>query len=1249
MRILAIRGSNLASLAGPFELDLGRPPLDDARLFLITGPVGAGKSTLLDALSVALFHRAPKLVEAGKAKLDDLPADDARHLLRRGTAGGFAEVDFQADDGGSYRVRWEVQRARGRVDGAIHKPSCRISCLETGQLLARGRATTEAEVRRLLGLDFSQFQRAVLLAQGEFASFLKAGSNERSALLEQMTGTELYGRVSQAAHARAKIESEKVKSIERQLDALQSVPPEDLLALKNQLEQNGRQLHEMVEFVRVLERERDWFTHDSELRIGVEQAKAEHAEVLAEEPAFKEKKEELRLTENALSLASLFSVVDELRREAEVLGTGLERQEGAAVQAREKRDEAQRAADLAWDALAEAEVTRREAERVIEDAVRLDEQLKLAKEAVSDADSLCRQANERKATADASLDSVRILLADLQKTARELEEFQAVNCDHLGLLGEHKYWLEQILQYEKVKGDESRQRKALADLSLSIQDLRKKEQGVSDELSTEGGEIERLEATAAALEAEIAALGPEELARVEGEVRSRYELAAALEKRNIELQALGTEVQRILSERAEAVRDLAAARGVASETDSRLPALEAAAAEAERAWLAAVLSGKPNVEALRSELRHGAPCPVCGALDHPWASTEATLMEELVEKSGKRREALAQELAVLRGRKAQQEAHLAQLQASIRQADKRLNSLTPERDRLHAGIDEGVRRLGIADSQAVAEATASAKSRLESVAKELRVVHDKEAVLRSALQQWRSRSRVFEKHTALNAKVHTELTVARSRQESLTGQLTAMAEVREKLGNRISAALTCMPEFVSGAFQTQDAASDQLGRDLPLLDDDPVALRRILADRAGEWMGKLAQLEETSRRVAAVEAEIKYREQEGVQAAEAAAEAHTHFLAKQQETAELADKRSQLLEGRSVEEVRLALLAKVEAAREARRSAERDFDAANAELIRLTTTIGSKTDHVQTNSERLAARQAALNRKLGKRGLVEEDARRLAARGEGWCQETRDAISDYENRGARIKERLEERERHLALHGRMRPSRSSEEVERLLQETAGQRTAVECAGSEIRARLLQAQSVEDRRKAITEQLVAATEEGRVWIELGQIIGSADGKLFRNLSQTYTLDLLLDHANVHLSELKPRYRLERCPDDVRDPLGIMIIDRDSGDERRPITTLSGGETFLVSLALALGLSSLHSRRVHLGSLFIDEGFGALDSAALQTALAALQKLEHQDRQIGIISHLDGLAEHFPAEVRVVPIGFGASRVELATVT
>jgi DNA repair protein SbcC/Rad50 len=1245
MRILAIRGSDLASLAGPFELDLSRSPLAEAPLFVITGPVGAGKSTLLDALSVALFHRTSRLVETCKERTDGLPAEDARNLLRHGAPRGFAEVDFQADDGQSYRARWEVRRAAGQAEGAIQKPSCRLSTLQTGHLLRRGVNKTRSEISRLLGLDFRQFQRAVLLAQGEFAGFLKAASNERAALLEQLTGTELYRRVSIAAYERATRESERANSLQREINRLQAMEPEEVEALQAQLKEIGNRLQHLDELRRSLEREKNWFTREEELGIEKERATAEQAGLLAQEPGITELKKELALTETALSLSSWFSTVDELEGHSALLNSGLEKQKRAVDLARERRQIAKRAVDQARDALQTAQISRHGAEQALEEAVKLDERSLLAEQAVKEAEARARKADETRAAVEENLSRSRELLLESNGTWKELTEFQAATLDQAGLFTEQKYWLEQILQYERLREDEVKSRQALITLSATIADLIKKEQGVSHELSTESSEIERLEAVMASLEAEIAALGPTTLTGRLEEAQSRQEQAAALEKSHAELRILQAEVDRIQAERGEAIHESFLAQSAIAELDSRLPALGAAATEAQRAWRSALSSGKPGVEALRAELRPGTPCPVCGALDHAWLSVRAPVLGELVEKSRKRLEALVKDLATLHGRRAQQQTYLEQLKSIIRRADTRLQSLVAERDRLRAVLDDGAVRLGLTDPRTASQALAAFKSRVDATTKDLRVVHDKEAVLRNTGEQLKSRRRLFERHRVLHSKLRTDLSVARSREESLVAQLSALLETRERLKNLIATAFATILDAPGGNFSNPEPASTQQGNNCPPLKEDPEQLRRILATQADKWKRKLEQLEATRRRIAVVKAEIDYQEQETARASAASAEAHTGLRARKAEAVELAQKRSLLFDGQAVAAIRVVLDGQVESARQARQAAEDEFETANVELMRQETAVGAKAEHLHSDRVRVTARQSALQRKLRKHGLAEDEARQLISRGASWCRETRDIISDYENRVKRARERLKLRERQLRSHERTRPERRREEADRLFVETIEERQALDCSQGDIRVRLIHAQSVEERIRELTEELYSLEEGGRVWIELGEIIGSADGTSFRNFAQTYTLDLLLDHSNMHLAKLKPRYRMRRSHDES-DPFGILILDEELGDEPRPVITLSEGETFLVSLALALGLSSLQSQRVRLESLFIDEGFGTLDSTALQTVLGALQALELRDRQIAIISHVGAFTDHFPAEVRVVPLGFGTSRLEIS---
>ena len=173
-------------------------------------------------------------------------------------------------------------------------------------------------------------------------------------------------------------------------------------------------------------------------------------------------------------------------------------------------------------------------------------------------------------------------------------------------------------------------------------------------------------------------------------------------------------------------------------------------------------------------------------------------------------------------------------------------------------------------------------------------------------------------------------------------------------------------------------------------------------------------------------------------------------------------------------------------------------------------------------------------------------------------------------------------------------------------------------------------------------LAEETAQLKTWTQLSALIGSHDGKKFRVFAQGLSLEVLLRHANTHLARLNPRYHLGRADGENLD---LEIIDLYQASARRPMSSLSGGESFLASLALALGLSDLAGRNVQIDSLFIDEGFGTLDTETLDTALSALESLRLQEKTVGIISHVEVLKERIGVQINVArqPDGCSALKV------
>ena len=249
MKILAIRGRNLASLEGEFEADFTSEPLLSAGIFAISGPTGAGKSTILDAMCLALFARTPRTDQAkeNNVKLRDvneevLPQSDPRFLLRRGTASGYAEVDFLALNGHCYRSRWSVGRARDKENGRLQSPRVTLHNIDKEEEEQGTRSELQARVVELIGLTFEQFTRSVLLAQNDFSTFLKAEQGEKASLLEKLTGTELYSAISRTIFEKNAVAKEAYDKIQARIQGIELLTEEAEQELQIRLKESETSL-----------------------------------------------------------------------------------------------------------------------------------------------------------------------------------------------------------------------------------------------------------------------------------------------------------------------------------------------------------------------------------------------------------------------------------------------------------------------------------------------------------------------------------------------------------------------------------------------------------------------------------------------------------------------------------------------------------------------------------------------------------------------------------------------------------------------------------------------------------------------------------------------------------------------------------------------------------------------------------------------------------------------------------------------
>ena len=275
MKILAIRGKNLASLQGKFEIDFTQEPLSHAGIFAITGSTGAGKSTILDALCVALFDATPRTskgienLQITETQDRTINIRDSRNILRRGTAEGYAEVDFVALDGEHYRSNWYVNRANNKINGKLQSTRIRLINLTSGSEIYGGKTELLSRITELLGLNFNQFTRAVLLAQGDFATFMKASQGEKAELLEKLTGTDIYSKISSSIFEKRKSTEQELNLVNEKIKGIEILSPDEIKELKQEKKRLSVQIERLNKDWETMQEQYSWSIKDAQLEKSV--------------------------------------------------------------------------------------------------------------------------------------------------------------------------------------------------------------------------------------------------------------------------------------------------------------------------------------------------------------------------------------------------------------------------------------------------------------------------------------------------------------------------------------------------------------------------------------------------------------------------------------------------------------------------------------------------------------------------------------------------------------------------------------------------------------------------------------------------------------------------------------------------------------------------------------------------------------------------------------------------------------------
>ena len=656
----------------------------------------------------------------------------------------------------------------------------------------------------------------------------------------------------------------------------------------------------------------------------------------------------------------------------------------------------------------------------------------------------------------------------------------------------------------------------------------------------------------------------------------------------------------------EANEELVAARTLAATLDTTLQALdtrlETEHARTDRAERRARQAESARVLAHhRRELADGEPCPLCGALEHPIENAPLDeLTEDLAQAAADARDALASLKLQLQKARQTRDGHLdagRKLAARVTTLEQALAELAAAWTLPGSpGEDPTALKLELATLQHAARA------------------HE---ALRGALDGARLAARQAEE-------------AFDSANSGLVSADAALADARSKaqvIQDRITAANA---RLLSEAEDLKDRLPGGWEQHAALNGDKAVARYE---ERASAWEGHAETLRQAE--VALDQQTLKDAQREEATTRLRAEETQAAAGEKREQLLRLQRERAGLLGGRSVRDASDGLARAERDAETAESAARAALQTARDALANHEREIAAAAALEQEANQRRVQLQAQLGQALGTLGL-DEAALRSASREPAWL----------EARGRDLEAAQQAHSAAIAVLEQLATQRAELAAKPVTHVDAGQAQAAHRDASrrfsEVDLRLRGDDEANTRSETLVDAVDAATRERNRWQALAKLIGSAKGDTFRTFAQGLTLTTLLSHANNQLAQLAPRYALQRIPNK---DLDFQVMDTAMGDEIRGISSLSGGETFMVSLALALGLSSMASKQTAVDTLFIDEGFGSLDQATLHTAISTLEALHQGHRKVGVISHVQGLAERIDVRVEVVRQAPGRSTLRI----
>ncbi|MEA1916442.1 MAG: AAA family ATPase [Campylobacterota bacterium] len=1191
MKIISIKSLNINSLKGTTEINFEELTKDSA-LFSIAGPTGSGKSTILDIISCALYGQTARLKN---------PND----LMSRNCGEAYCEVEFEIR-GKSYRSSWSQKRARKKHDGKFQTAKMELVDLDEDKIIPLKSREVPKKIEELSGLDFGRFTQSMLLAQGSFDAFLKADEKERSILLEKITGTQIYADISIAIFEKHRAYQQEMESDQKVLESIELLDEEVVEQKQKELGESIVIKKETDEQLKQLTLALNWLERLLELKSDSKKYTKEYIDVTKLKEESKSSFEKLEQANKALNVFTTFTSYKQFKEnlvtDKELL-KNLDKELTDLSQNMEQKDKEY--------GFIKTEFVKQNRDFEVE-SKKLKEAREVATKEQEHQKNLSKEQENLKSGLE-SLTQTQDALAVIIKKYEDVKKQLEFESAYIQTNTNDKKLIETLGILEKNIEEYKQERVELSKAQIKLEDSEKMLLKEEMNYNEKKEEVDKLSSSYKEVDAAYSSLVQETQNEFEFEEKTKNDLV---------------DIERLIRSFENYVNHINK-RESESKEQERYTDLINSLLETKRVSEQHISELKKHIETLRQKqeqeqllkkyeddrdkLVDGKACMLCGSTKHPY---NTHLQEIHVDKTKEMIVTQVQGLEEQENSLQEQVSRINILETKLETSQLEVKKLEEEVVTLQDLFRQHSFKVSSDSEFELKEKEAELTKKLDSI-KQNRIKKD---------ELLKERDKAAKK---LQVK-ERELNEIKSLLEKVNGEKKQLSATIEACNSKINKYIKAIDSFVKEfgikfELETVDIHFEELVKRNKLylqatekIKELEIELNKFSIDKKAdetELVLLTKEIERSKTKIEDIEHNIKNLSKKRVEILNVAdLNVYENEITTKYKTVQ--DK----------EQMAKSVLDSLRIKHEEREANKKILDTKIVECSK-------KLDALSIELEELYRQNGFKDDVVFQNAMLEKTKREEL---EAFC-------SSIDDRFKQTQTLKEESLKNLQEHEKEPPTAKAKEELEVLQSLLKQKADAlqENIGSE-KKELEVNQENSDKFKEQIESLKKKQDSFKVWVKLNELVGSTDGTKFKKFAQGITLDQLINLANQHLKILTARYTLVRNQNKL---LELEIIDAYQGNAVRPVSTLSGGESFIASLALALGLSELASQKIKIDSLFLDEGFGTLDEESLETALNALNLLQNGGKMVGVISHVEALKERIPLQIKVIQNGDGTSYIEI----